>query len=109
MKVARSTRSGRDTPASQAERPSLYWRPRWQKSSTPLGRAFPARNMVRFFKVPGSRPAIFSCLLLIIEVSASKYHVLDEQAKRIGEGVVHVGAYVLTGDHLAAGQGHCAS
>lgn len=34
----------------------------------------------------------FSCLLLIIEISALKCHVLDGCTKRIGKGVVQAGA-----------------
>ena len=101
VKVARSTRSGRDTTVQVRQYVHLYIRAlvrMWLFSSQyPAARALLAPNMVRYSEVPRSLPAIFSCLMLIIELSASKCHVLDEQTKRIGEGVVQVGAYGVDG------------
>ena len=109
VKVARSTRSRRDTTQQhQAGGPSLYSRPRWQRlfpGQYPAGSALPAPNMVRFSKVPKSWLVIFSCYVLIIEASASKCHVLEECAMRIGEGVVHVGAYGVDGRSPCRGIG----
>lgn len=86
----------RHYPATQAGCPSLYSHPRWQSlfpDQYPAVEALRAANMMRFFKVSKSWPAIFSCGMLIIEVLASKCHVLEEQTMRIGEGVVLAGAY----------------
>lgn len=108
MKVARSTRSGRDTTEQLRQDTHLYTRALvgrdYFQPGTPLAERC-WRLTWHDFRGPRSWPANLPCWLLTIEASASKSHVLEERTKRIGEGVVQSARMVLTGDHLAAGKG----